>query len=135
VAARSERERLSHAGARTGVFTGAYAVNPVDGRQVPIWVSDYVLSGYGTGAVFGCPAHDERDYSFATELGLPIIEVIKGGDISTAAYLGDGPHVNSGFLDGLDIAAANERVAAWLPERGRGQRKTTCHLRDWLFSR
>jgi len=137
VANRSERDRVSAAAdaAKTGVFTGGHAINPVDGAKVPIWIADYVLASYGTGAVFACPAHDERDHAFALQFGLPIVEVVKGGDVQTAAYVDDGPHVNSQFLDGLDTAAAKEAVVAWLAERGRGKRAVNYRLRDWLFSR
>jgi leucyl-tRNA synthetase len=134
---RTERDRLSDAAdaPKTGVFTGAYAVNPVNGKHIPIWIADYVLASYGTGAVFACPAHDERDWAFATRFELPIVEVVQGGDVTEGAYTGDGPHVNSDFLDGLDVAAAKDRVIAWLVERGLGERSVRYRLRDWLFSR
>jgi leucyl-tRNA synthetase len=110
------------------VFTGAYAVNPVNGKRIPIWIADYVLASYGTGAVFACPAHDERDWAFAKKFGLPIVEVVRGGDVDAAAYVGDGAHVNSEFLDGLDVDAAKTKVIAWLAERGRGEQRcaTSC---------
>jgi leucyl-tRNA synthetase len=134
---RSERDRMTEAAdaPKTGAFTGAFAVNPVNGAEIPIWVADYVLASYGTGAVFACPAHDERDWAFAKKFGLPIVEVVKGGDIDAAAYVGDGPHVNSQFLDGLDVDAAKEKVIAWLAERGLGEKSIRYRLRDWLFSR
>jgi leucyl-tRNA synthetase len=134
---RSERDRLAEAAdaPKTGAFTGAFAVNPVNGAEIPIWIADYVLASYGTGAVFACPAHDERDWAFARTFGLPIVEVVEGGDVEAAAYLGDGPHVRSAFLDGLDVAAAKERVIAWLAERGAGAGSIRFRLRDWLFSR
>ncbi len=134
---KSDRDRTSQAAdaPKTGVFTGAYAICPVNGEAVPVWISDYVLASYGTGAVFACPAHDERDYAFARTFGLPIREVVAGGDVKQAAYTGDGPHVNSGFLDGLDVASAKERVIAWLEEQGLGRKTVTYKLRDWLFSR
>jgi leucyl-tRNA synthetase len=134
---RSERDRMTEAAdaPKTGVFTGAFAANPVNGEQIPIWISDYVLASYGTGAVFACPAHDERDWAFATKFALPIVEVVKGGDVTQAAYVGDGAHVNSAFLDGLDVDAAKEKVIAWLEERGLGSRSIRYRLRDWLFSR
>src|SRR3989442_4275727 len=137
VAARSERERTAEAAdaPKTGVATGAYAINPVNGAHIPIWVADYVLASYGTGAVFACPAHDERDWAFAKKFGLPIVEVVTGGDVERDAYLGDGAHVNSAFLDGLDVAHAKEKVIAWLEERGLGERAIRYRLRDWLFSR
>ena len=137
VSKRSERERTSEAAdaPKTGVFTGAFAENPVTGKHIPIWVADYVLASYGTGAVFACPAHDERDHVFAKKYGLPIVEVVKGGDVDTAAYLGDGSHVNSEFLDGLDIAQAKTKIIAWLEERKLGTGVIRYKLRDWLFSR
>ena len=131
----SERDRISQAEIKTGVFTGAYAVCPVNGERVPIWIADYVLMGYGTGAVFACPAHDERDHGFATRFGLPIVEVVKGGNVDEAAYIQDGPHVNSEFLDGLDIAGAKQKIVAWLEEHDHGRFEVQYRLRDWLFSR
>ncbi len=134
---RSERDRTAEAAdaPKTGVFTGAYAVNPVNGKHIPIWIADYVLASYGTGAVFACPAHDERDWAFAKKFDLPIIEVVKGGDVDAAAYVGDGAHVNSEFLDGPDVDTAKTKVIAWLAERGRGEHSVRYRLRDWLFSR
>ncbi|HUQ04498.1 MAG TPA: leucine--tRNA ligase [Kofleriaceae bacterium] len=134
---RTERDRMTEAAdaPKTGVFTGRHAVNPVNGKEIPIWIADYVLASYGTGAVFACPAHDERDWAFATKFGLPIIEVVKGGNVAEAPYTGDGPHVNSEFLDGLDNEAAKEKVIAWLAERKRGEKSVRYRLRDWLFSR
>ncbi|HEY9843458.1 MAG TPA: leucine--tRNA ligase, partial [Candidatus Obscuribacterales bacterium] len=130
----SERERMQET-EKTGVFTGAYAVNPVNGQKVPIWVADYVLASYGSGAVFACPAHDERDWEFACKFGLPIVEVVAGGDVEEAAYTGDGPHVNSEFLNGLDLAAAKQKIIAWLVENDHGEAQIHYRLRDWLFSR
>src|SRR5690606_2304785 len=115
----------------TGVDTGAFAINPVTGKRIPIWVADYVLASYGTGAVFACPAHDERDYAFAKTFDLPIVEVVKGGDISREAYTGDGPHVNSEFLDGLNNEDAKAKVIAWLEERELGEKSVRYKLRDW----
>ena len=137
VARRSERERTADAAdaPKTGMATGAYAVNPVNGAHIPVWVADYVLASYGTGAVFACPAHDERDWAFAQKFGLPIVEVVAGGDVHLAAYTGDGPHVNSEFLNGLDIEHAKQTVIAWLEEHGLGERGVRYRLRDWLFSR
>jgi leucyl-tRNA synthetase len=137
---RSERDRVTEAAdaPKTGVPTGAFAVNPVNGKHIPIWIADYVLASYGTGAVFACPGHDERDHAFATKFALPIIEVVRapaGGDVQVAAYTGDGPHVNSDFLDGLANAAAIDKVIAWLAERGLGEASIRYKLRDWLFSR
>jgi leucyl-tRNA synthetase len=137
VGRRSERDRITEAAdaPKTGVATGAFAINPVNGKQIPIWIADYVLATYGTGAVFACPAHDERDWGFATKFGLPIVEVVKGGNVAEAPYLGDGPHVSSEFLDGLDIAAAKAKVIAWLVERDLGEESIRYKLRDWLFAR
>ncbi|MBK9034216.1 MAG: leucine--tRNA ligase [Myxococcales bacterium] len=134
---RSERDRTAEAAdaPKTGVFTGAYAMNPVNGKHIPIWIADYVLASYGTGAVFACPAHDERDHAFAKKFGLPIVEVVTGGDVDAAAYTGDGAHVNSEFLDGQDIEGAKTAVIAWLTERGKGEQSVRYRLRDWLFSR
>jgi leucyl-tRNA synthetase len=136
---RSERDRITEAAdaPKTGVPLGVSAVNPVNGKHIPIWIADYVLASYGTGAVFACPAHDERDHAFATKFGLPIIEVVRGpaGDVQAAAYTGDGPHVNSEFLDGLDNTQALHKVIAWLAERGLGEASVRYKLRDWLFSR
>jgi leucyl-tRNA synthetase len=138
---KSERDRTSQAAdaPKTGAFTGAHAINPVTGARIPVWIADYVLASYGTGAVFACPAHDERDWAFAKTFDLPIVEVVTGGDVDKAAYTGDGPHVNSAnadlSLDGLDIAAAKDRVIAWLEARNLGQKSVRYRLRDWLFSR
>ena len=136
-AKRSERDRTSDAAdaPKTGVPTGAYAVNPVNGERVPIWIADYVLATYGTGAVFACPAHDERDYAFARAFDLPIVEVVQGGDVSQAAYTGDGAHVNSEFLDGLNVDDAKRAIIDWLGDNGHGEGTITYRLRDWLFSR
>lgn len=134
-ARKSDLERTDLAKDKTGVFTGAYAVNPVNGKQVPVWIADYVLAGYGTGAIMAVPGHDERDYAFAKQYGLPIIEVVKGGNLEEAAYAGDGEHVNSGFLDGLNNEEAITAMIGWLEEQGKGQGKVTYRLRDWLFSR
>ncbi len=137
VGKKSDRDRNSQAAdaPKTGCFTGAYATNPVNGEQVPVWIADYVLGGYGTGAVFACPAHDERDHAFATAQELEIREVVLGGDVDQEAYAGDGPHVNSGFLDGQDVATAKKTVIAWLEANGKGKGVVNYRLRDWLFSR
>ena len=132
---RLERERLADTDPKTGVFTGSYAINPATGEAVQIWIADYVLMGYGTGAIFACPAHDERDYAFAKAFDLPIVEVVSGGDISNGAYTGDGLHVNSGFLDGLDTDRAKAKIIEWLEENGRGEARISYRLRNWLFSR
>jgi len=132
---KSDLERTDLAKEKTGVFTGAYAINPASGEKMPIWIADYVLATYGTGAIMAVPAHDERDYEFAKEFDLPIIEVVAGGDVSEEAYVGDGKHVNSGFLDGLGKDEAIEKAIAWFVEKGKGDKKVTFRLRDWLFSR
>lgn len=120
---------------KTGVFTGGHAINPVNGQPVPIWIADYVKADYGSGAIMAVPGHDERDYEFARAFGLPILEVVQGGDVSVAAYAEEGIAVNSGFLDGLPTAEAKAKMIAWLEEKGLGQGETTYKLRDWLFSR
>ncbi|GIN11796.1 leucine--tRNA ligase [Shouchella clausii] len=135
VSLKSDIERTDLAKEKTGAFTGAYAINPVNGEKIPVWIADYVLISYGTGAVMAVPAHDERDFEFANAFGLPIKEVVAGGDVSKAAYTGDGEHVNSDFLNGLNKQEAVEKMIVWLEENGAGQRKVTYRLRDWLFSR
>jgi len=121
---------------KTGVFTGSHCLNPATGREIPIWVADYVMMGYGTGAIMAVPGQDERDWEFAEVFGLPIVRTVQPpADFAGKAYLGDGPAINSGFLDGLDVAAAKARMTAWLEERGLGERKVNYKLRDWLFSR
>ncbi|WP_223067173.1 leucine--tRNA ligase [Paenibacillus caui] len=134
-ARKSDLERTDLAKDKTGVFTGAYAVNPVNGAKLPIWIADYVLAGYGTGAIMAVPGHDQRDYEFAQKFDLPIIEVVEGGDLSKEAYSGDGLHVNSGFLDGTGKEEGIRKMIAWLEENGKGRGKVTYRLRDWLFSR
>ena len=119
---KSELERTELNKDKTGVFTGAYAVNPLNEQRVPIWISDYVLISYGTGAIMAVPAHDGRDWEFAKKFGLPIVEVLKGNvDVQEEVYEGDGPHVNSGFLDGLGMQEAIDAVIAWLEEHGKGK--------------
>ena len=135
IESKSDLERTELSKEKTGVFTGAYAINPVNGNKIPIWIADYVLVSYGTGAIMAVPAHDERDYEFAKKFNLPIIEVVKGGDIEKEAYTGDGEHVNSDFLNGLNKEDAIKKMIEWLEANGRGQRKVTYRLRDWLFSR
>ncbi|EEU31186.1 leucine--tRNA ligase [Limosilactobacillus coleohominis 101-4-CHN] len=132
---RSDLERTDLSKEKTGVFTGAYAINPVNGDKLPIWISDYVLASYGTGAVMAVPAHDDRDYEFAHKFNLPIKQVIEGGDLEKAAYTGDGKHINSGFLDGLNIDDAKQKMVDWLTEHHAGQKKVNYKLRDWIFSR
>ncbi|MFG0213684.1 leucine--tRNA ligase [Brevibacillus porteri] len=132
---KSDLERTDLAKEKTGVFTGAYAINPVNGERLPIWIADYVLISYGTGSIMAVPAHDERDYEFAKTFDLPIKQVIAGGDISKEAYAGDGEHINSGMLDGLNKEQAITKMIEWLEKEGKGNRKVTFRLRDWLFSR
>jgi leucyl-tRNA synthetase len=135
---RSDLDRSSQTKEKTGVFTGAYAVNPATGEKVQIWVADYVLMSYGLGAIMAVPGHDERDHEFATKFGIPIKRVLTGGeeaDISVKAHVGDGELVNSGFLNGKHKAAAIQAMCQWLEEKKIGRRKVTYKLRDWLFSR
>lgn len=120
---------------KTGVFVGSYAINPVNQKQIPIWISDYVLSSYGTGAIMAVPAHDERDYEFAKKFGLDIIPVLEGGNIEKEAYVQDGIHINSGFLNGLDKDSAIEKMIAWLEEHHIGKKKISYRLREWIFAR
>lgn len=135
VQSKSDLERTDLAKEKTGVFTGAYAINPVNGKAIPIWIADYVLSSYGTGAIMAVPAHDERDYEFAKKFNLPIIPVLEGGNIEEEAFTGDGPHINSDFLNGLGKDDAIKKAIEWLEEKGVGERKVSYRLRDWLFSR
>ncbi|MEC0297646.1 leucine--tRNA ligase [Peribacillus frigoritolerans] len=132
---KSDLERTDLAKDKSGVFTGAYAINPVNGEKMPIWIADYVLISYGTGAIMAVPAHDERDYEFAVKFELPIKEVVAGGDVTSEAYIGDGLHVNSEFLDGLNKEEAISTMIKWLEEKEIGTKKITYRLRDWLFSR
>lgn len=132
---KSDLARTDLAKEKTGVWTGAYAINPVNGREIPIWIADYVLSSYGTGAIMAVPAHDTRDWEFAKTFGLEIIPVLAGGDVEKEAYTEDGPHINSEFLDGLDKEAAIDKMIAFLEEKGFGQKQVNYRLRDWLFSR
>ena len=134
-ARKSDLERTDLAKDKSGVFTGAYAINPVNGARTPIWIGDYVLAGYGTGAIMAVPGHDQRDYEFAKQFDLPIIEVVAGGDLSKEAYAGDGAHVNSDFINGLNNEEAIAKMIAFLEQQGKGQGKVTYRLRDWLFSR
>ncbi|HCZ1293021.1 TPA: leucine--tRNA ligase [Staphylococcus aureus] len=132
---KSDLERTDLAKDKSGVFTGAYATNPLSGEKVQIWIADYVLSTYGTGAIMAVPAHDDRDYEFAKKFDLPIIEVIEGGNVEEAAYTGEGKHINSGELDGLENEAAITKAIQLLEQKGAGEKKVNCKLRDWLFSR
>ena len=132
---RSDLERTDLNKDKTGVFTGSYVINPVNGEKLPIWISDYVLASYGTGAVMAVPSGDQRDYDFATKFDLPIKPVIEGADVSEGAFDGDGKHINSGFLDGLNIADAKQKMIDWLEEHDAGHKKVNYRLRDWIFSR
>ncbi|NMO94870.1 leucine--tRNA ligase [Paenibacillus lemnae] len=132
---KSDLERTDLAKDKTGVFTGAYAINPANGAKLPIWIADYVLAGYGTGAIMAVPGHDSRDWEFAKKFDLDIIEVVSGGNVNEEAYTGAGVHVNSDFLNGLHNEEAIEKMTTWLEESGKGSRKITYRLRDWLFSR
>lgn len=134
IAAKTDLERQENK-EKTGVFLGVYAVNPVNGHKLPVFIADYVLTGYGTGAIMAVPGHDQRDWEFATAFGLDIVEVIKGGDLSEAAFTGDGPLVNSDYLDGLDVADAKKAVIARLEADGVGTGTIQYKLRDWLFAR
>jgi leucyl-tRNA synthetase len=135
-ARKSERERADRAGRKSGVFTGSYAINPANGARLPLWVADYVLIGYGKGAIMAVPGHDSRDHAFARAYDLPIVRVVTGGgDIHDQAWEGDGTIVNSPPLDGLSPAAAKIAAIAWLETRGAGRAQVQYHLRDWLFSR
>ena len=133
--AKSDLERTELNKEKTGCFTGAYAINPVNGKEIPIWISDYVLSSYGTGAIMAVPAHDERDYAFATKFGIDIIPVLEGGDISKEAFTGDGIHINSDFLNGLGKQEAIDKMIAWLEEKGIGTKKVNYKIREWIFAR
>ncbi len=132
---RSDLERTDLNKDKTGVFTGSYVINPVNGEKLPIWISDYVLASYGTGAVMAVPSGDQRDYDFATKFDLPIKPIIEGADISESAFDGDGKHINSGFLDGLNNAEAKQKMIDWLEEHDAGHKKVNYRLRDWIFSR
>ncbi|WP_020007458.1 leucine--tRNA ligase [Salinicoccus albus] len=134
-ARKSELERTDLAKEKTGVFTGAYAVNPFNNQRMPIWIADYVLASYGTGSIMAVPAHDERDYEFARTFDLPIVEVVSGGNIEEEAYTGEGAHVNSGELNGLGKDEAIEKAIEILIDRNLGEKETTYKLHDWLFSR
>jgi len=132
---KSDLERTELNKEKTGVFLGAYAINPVNGKEIPIYISDYVLSSYGTGAIMAVPAHDDRDYEFAKKFGLEIIQVLDGGDISEAAYTEDGIHINSGFLDGLNKEDAINKMIQWLEENNLGKMQVNYKMRDWIFAR
>ena len=132
---KNDMERTELNKDKTGVFTGAYAINPVNGKEIPIWISDYVLASYGTGAIMAVPAHDTRDYEFAKKFGMEIIPVLDGGNVETKAYTEDGLHINSGFLDGLNKEDAINKMLDYLEERNLGKRKANYKMRDWVFSR
>ncbi|WP_173552863.1 leucine--tRNA ligase [Sharpea azabuensis] len=135
IATKSDLQRTDLNKDKTGVFTGAYAINPINGKKIPIWISDYVLITYGTGAIMAVPAHDTRDYEFAKKFDLPIIPVLEGGDIEKEAFTGDGKHINSDFLNGMGKQEAIDTMIKWLEEHHCGEKKITYKLRDWLFSR
>lgn len=135
IASKSDLERTDLNKDKAGVFTGAYAINPMNGEELPIWIGDYVLASYGTGAIMAVPAHDTRDYEFAKKYDLPMRQVLAGGDIAEEAYTGDGEHINSGFLDGMGKQEAIEKAIAWLEEQGVGHKQVNYRLRDWIFSR
>lgn len=135
VSRKSDLERTDLNKDKSGVFTGAYGINPMTGKEVPIWIGDYILESYGTGAIMAVPAHDDRDYEFAKKFGLPIVPVIEGGDTDDAAYTGDGPHFNSGFMDGMGKDEAIKAAIAWLTDHKAGHEKVNYRLRDWIFSR
>ncbi len=134
-ASKSDLERTELNKEKTGVFTGSYAINPVNGKKIPIWISDYVLSTYGTGAIMAVPAHDQRDYEFATKFSLEIIPVLDGGDVSKEAFTGDGAHINSDFLNGLNKDDAINKMISWLEDKKIGSKKVNYKLREWIFAR
>ncbi len=134
-AQKSDLERTELNKEKTGVFTGAYAINPVNNTKIPIWISDYVLVTYGTGAIMAVPAHDERDYEFAKKFNLEIIPVIEGGNVEKEAYTGDGVHIHSGFLDGLNKQEAIDKMLEWLVENKLGEKKVNYRIREWIFAR
>ena len=135
-AKKSDFERTELVKDKTGVLLGGvFAINPATGEEMPIFISDYVLTTYGTGAIMAVPGHDERDWAFAKKFGLPIVEVVSGGDVGEAAYTGEGLLVNSDFLNGMDITAAKEAMAKWVMEKGIGEKRVNFKLRDWVFSR
>ena len=134
-ASKSDLERTDLNKEKTGVFTGSYAINPVNGKEIPIWISDYVLQSYGTGAIMAVPAHDQRDYEFAKKFGLDIIQVLEGGDISKEAFTEDGIHINSGDLNGLNKQDAIDKIINWLEAKGIGHKKVNYKMREWIFAR
>ena len=134
-ASKSDLERTELSKEKTGVFTGSYAINPVNGKEIPIWISDYVLATYGTGCIMAVPAHDQRDYEFATKFRIDIIPVLEGGDVSKEAFVGDGLHINSDFLNGLNKEDAISKMINWLEENKIGTKKVNYKLREWIFAR
>jgi len=135
-ASKSDLERTELAKEKTGVATGGTAINPVNGEEIPVWIADYVMMSYGTGAIMAVPAHDERDFEFATQFGIPIIEVVQAPDGNDEkCFTGEGTAVNSGFLDGLSTAEAKQKISDWLDEQELGKSTVVYKLRDWLFSR
>ena len=134
-ATKSDLERTELNKDKTGVFTGAYAINPVNGKKIPIWISDYVLASYGTGAIMAVPAHDERDYAFAKKFGMEIIPVLAGGDVTQEAWTQDGLHINSEWLDGLNKQEAIDKMITWLESNKIGQKKINYKIREWIFAR
>ncbi len=134
-ASKSDLERTELSKEKTGVFTGAYAINPVNNKEIPIWISDYVLATYGTGAIMAVPAHDDRDYAFAKKFDLPIIQVLKGGNIEKEAYTDDGIHMNSGFLDGLNKEDAINKMLEFLTANNIGKEQINYKMREWVFAR
>ena len=134
-ATKSDLERTELSKEKTGVFIGAYAINPVNEKEIPIYISDYVLASYGTGAIMAVPAHDDRDYEFAKKFNIEIIQVLEGGDISKEAFTGDGVHINSGFMDGMNKEDAINAMIEWLEERGIGSKQVNYKMREWIFAR
>ena len=134
-ATKSDLERTELNKEKTGVFIGAYAINPVNEKEIPIYISDYVLASYGTGAIMAVPAHDDRDYEFAKKFNIEIIQVLEGGDISKEAFTGDGVHINSGFMDGMNKEDAINAMIEWLEERGIGSKQVNYKMREWIFAR
>lgn len=132
---KSDLERTELNKEKTGVFTGSYAINPVNGKKIPIWISDYVLATYGTGCIMAVPAHDQRDYEFARKFELDVVPVLEGGDISKEAFVGDGIHINSDFLNGLSKEDAITNMISWLEEKKVGKKKVNYKLREWIFAR
>ena len=132
---KSDLERTELSKEKTGIFTGAYAINPVNNKEIPIWISDYVLASYGTGAIMAVPAHDERDYEFAKKFNIEIIPVIEGGNVSLEPYTGDGVHINSGFLNGLNKEESIEKMIEFLEENNLGKKQVNYKIREWIFAR